>query len=129
MPCSCRRPISSASCPLGWGPIRQNCAVGIAITGLSGTTSGAWQYQLAGSTTWNNIGSVSASQALLLSAEDLIRFVPDKESFLGTVSLTAHAWDGRTGSHGSKTHMQGSGFSAGTLTATCLVNTVPALSD
>ncbi len=103
--------------------------VGIAITGLSGTASGTWQYQLEGSSTWNSIGTVSASQALLLSAEDLIRFVPGNATFLGTVSLTAHAWDGSTGAHGSKARVQGSDFSSTTLTAVCLVNTAPTLTN
>ncbi len=79
---------------------------------------------------WKNLPSVSAAQALLLSANDKPRFVP-KAGFLGTVSLTAYAWDGNTanGSHGSTARGHGSDFSGTTLTATCLVNTPPALAS
>ena len=68
-----------------------------------------------------------------MSANDLIRFVPGK-SFSGTVSLTAHAWDGSTGSltHTINLLQTGTGgstaFSAATLTASCLVNSAPNLS-
>src|SRR5262249_58030001 len=48
----------------------------IAITGLT-STNGTWQYSINGGSTWTNIGSVSTTQALLLRAADLIRFVPD----------------------------------------------------
>jgi hypothetical protein len=70
---------------------------GIAVTGLSGTTTGTWQYQLASSGSWQNFPKVSASAALLLGPNDLIRFVPTSNTFTGLVSLLVHAWDG-TGS-------------------------------
>jgi hypothetical protein len=107
-----------------------SATVGIAVSGVSGTKNGQWQYSTDGGTHWTNLPSVSASQALLLSMTDLLRFKP-KPAFLGTVSLTAYAWDGAgTGNSAGKTvHVHGNDFSSTTLTATCLVNSAPTLSD
>jgi hypothetical protein len=105
---------------------------GIAITGLTGTTSGTWQYLLASGGGWINIGSVSASHALLLSGNDLIRFVPNA-GFLGAVTLTASAWDGSNGlTDGTFATTSGktggtNTFSTTSVVATCLVNTAPTL--
>ena len=63
---------------------------GIAITSLN-SGNGTWQYSLDG-TTWSNVGTVSASSALLLRASDHVRFVPD--GINGTsASVTFRAWD------------------------------------
>jgi RHS repeat-associated protein len=105
----------------------QGKTVGIAISGVSGTALGQWQYKKAGDTSWTNLPSVSASQALLLSANDMIRFLPNGKGGLGTATLTAYAWDGSTGSDGGTAPAKGSAFSATPLTATCLVNTAPTL--
>jgi hypothetical protein len=102
--------------------------VGIAVSGVTGTTSGQWYYSTDNGTTWKTLPSFSAGQALLLSANDLIAFAP-KAGFLGTVTLTAYAWDGSaaSGSHGSTVRVHGGDFSTTTLTATCLVNRAPEL--
>ena len=107
---------------------------GIAISAQTGTTFGGWQFSTNGGATWQSFPTtVSAGAALLLSANDKIRFVPSK-SFSGIVSLTAYAWDG-TGSFSSditnvtKTGIGGSNpFSATTLTASAFVNSAPTLS-
>lgn len=39
-------------------------------------TNGVWEYQVAGSSTWHDIGAVSESDALLLAADTRIRFNP-----------------------------------------------------
>ncbi len=39
-------------------------------------TDGVWEYQVAGSSTWHDIGTVSESDALLLAADTRIRFNP-----------------------------------------------------
>jgi len=104
--------------------------VGVAVTGVTGTTSGTWQYSTNGSLTWNPFPAVSSTSALLLSASDLIRFVP-KSGFAGTVALTALAWDGSAGTHGTTVNpskLSSSAFSTNTLTATCSVNNAPTLS-
>ncbi len=109
--------------------------IGIAITGLSGTKSGTWKFSTDSGMTWTTMPAVSAKSALLLSGNDLIEFVPNA-SFTGTVTLTAHAWDGGgTGNSAGGTanltlaHSTGgtSHFSATTLTATELVNNSPVL--
>jgi hypothetical protein len=87
-------------------------------------------YSMDGATTWQKLPNVSANAALLPSGNDLLAFVPNK-GFLGTVSLTANAWDGGGSGNaaGRMARVHGSDFSSTTLTATCLVNTAPALSD
>jgi trimeric autotransporter adhesin len=107
--------------------------IGIAITGLSGTKSGTWKFSTDGGTTWTTMPAVSAKTALLLSGNDLIAFVPNA-GFQGTVTLTAHAWDGVGGTHGTTANLAtahatggSTNFSATTLTATELVNNSPVL--
>lgn len=70
--------------------------VGIAINGLVGTNNGTWQYSLNGGASWTNIGTVNNRSALLLSADDRVRFVP-KAGFTGAASFTFRAWDGSNG--------------------------------
>ncbi|MBB4041176.1 Ca2+-binding RTX toxin-like protein [Microvirga flocculans] len=104
-------------------------AEGIAITGLT-SGSGTWQYSLDGGSTWHDMGSVSASSALLLRATDNVRFVPDGVS--GTTgSLTYKAWDqsGSTaGLQGTKVDASAGGgstpFSSVTDTASITVTAV-----
>ena len=49
--------------------------VGVAISGLTGASSGAWQYSIDAGSTWRSLTATN-SAALLLSANDEIRFVP-----------------------------------------------------
>ncbi|MCS3728986.1 VCBS repeat-containing protein [Bradyrhizobium betae] len=64
----------------------------IGVTSDAATTDqGVWQYELGGS--WVDIGSVSDTQALVLSSNTLIRFVP-ANGFSGTPgALDVHALD------------------------------------
>jgi hypothetical protein len=99
---------------------------GIAVTALTGMANGTWQFSPDG-TNWSAIGTVSPAKALLLSAGYRLRFVP-KAGFLGTVKLTAVAWEGSTGTAGGTANVHGStAFSMSPLTATCLINTAPTL--
>jgi predicted outer membrane repeat protein len=41
---------------------------GIAVTGLTGSSNGTWQYSLNGGTTWTNFGAVSDTSATVLSS-------------------------------------------------------------
>jgi hypothetical protein len=100
--------------------------VGIAVSGVSGPRGSQWEYSTDGGTTWKSLAGVSTSQAVLLSADDRIRFVPSA-TFLGTVKLTAYAWDGSAGSPGDRVRVKGGAFRSKLLTATCLVNTAPTL--
>ncbi|MCX7086416.1 MAG: DUF4347 domain-containing protein [Methylococcales bacterium] len=51
---------------------------GIIVVSNSNATGGTWQYSVDGST-WHNIGAVSASNALALSASTHLRFLPDAD--------------------------------------------------
>jgi hypothetical protein len=105
-----------------------SATVGIVVSGVTGTKSGQWYYSTDGGTNYQKLPTVSATSALLLSATDLLAFVPNA-GFLGTVTLTAYAWDGGGAGNnaGGMARPHGSDFSSTTLTATCLVNTAPEL--
>ncbi len=99
--------------------------VGIAVTGLSGTGNGTWQYF--NGTQWTMFAMPSVGKAVLLTATEKIRFVP-KPGFLGTATLTAYAWDGTSTSRNLNGKLGGNGaFGATPLIAVCLVNTSPTL--
>jgi len=110
-------------------------SVGVAVVGLTGASSGAWQYSLTGGGSWITLPATTATtSAVLLSATDLIRFVPNN-NFAGTVSLKALAWDGSAGTRANTVNLSAAGstggttaFSAAVLTASCIVNTAPILS-
>ncbi len=75
-----------------------NALKGIVVSGLS-STYGTWQYSLDGGATWQSVGSVSNASALLLGADDRIRFLPD--GIHGEKpSITYHAWDQTSGTAG-----------------------------
>jgi hypothetical protein len=99
---------------------------GIAVTGLvSGT--GTWQYSTNNGNTWINVGTVSATSALLLRSIDKLRFVPDTKN--GTAaSVTFRAWDQTSGVQGAKVNPGTGGgtsaFSTGSATAALTVTSV-----
>ncbi|MDE5440361.1 hypothetical protein GWG65_02645 [Bradyrhizobium sp. CSA207] len=66
----------------------------IAVSADSATSDqGVWQYEIAGSDQWVNIAGVSDTNALVLSTDTLVRFVP-ASGFSGTPgSLDVHALD------------------------------------
>ncbi|WP_144006699.1 DUF4347 domain-containing protein, partial [Pelomonas sp. KK5] len=115
---------------------------GIAITGTV-ETNGTWWYSLDGGTTWQLVGSVSATSALLLAdnANTRLYFQP-KADFSGnagnaadntTAALTFKAWDQTTGSAGTKvnpgTLTAYSSASGSVLVSVAPVNDAPVLVD
>ncbi len=106
--------------------------MGIAVSGVTGTKTGQWLYSTDGGTSWQNLPTVSATNAILLLGTDLIRYAPNA-GFAGIVTLTAHAWDGAGSvADGGAVNLTLKGMTGGssdistaTLTATCLVNTAP----
>lgn len=62
---------------------------------------GKWQYSLDDGNTWTDVGTVSNNAALLLGADDFIRFVPDGKNAV-SASFSFRAWDQSTGAAGSK---------------------------
>ena len=79
-----------------------NISLGIALVGTD-AQYGAIQYSTDGGVTWQDIGSVSPSEAFLLSgsSNDRVRLNPNT-SFVGSLSdaLTFHAWDESIGQSG-----------------------------
>jgi hypothetical protein len=107
---------------------------GIAVTGLTGTASGSWQFSLDDGQTWKPLGKSSAAAARLLSNNDRIRFVPAM-GFAGMVTLQARAWDGN-GTDGSLVNLSARGATGGNtdvggnlITANLAVNHAPVLSS
>lgn len=108
---------------------------GIAIHAVNNNQTaggGTWEYSINGGANWTAIGAVSETQALLLSATDKLRFVPDTENGT-TATLSYYAWDGSAG-QGTKvdasTRGGTSAFSIGSDTATIAiadVNDAPTL--
>ncbi len=101
-----------------------NAVQGIAITATSITLENgdvvgtkAWQYSTDGGTTWNNIGAVSDTQALLLRSTDLVRFLPDGKNG-NTGSITYRAWDQTAGTAGTKADVSTNGGTTPYSTAT-----------
>ena len=110
----------------------EGSATGMAIYALSstdadGTGSGTWQYSTNNGSTWTAIGTVTETQALLLSATDKVRFVPDTYNG-SSVSFSYHIWDEATGTHGSKVDVSTRGgttaFSTDSDTAALTVTSV-----
>ncbi|EJE50562.1 hypothetical protein PMI14_04778, partial [Acidovorax sp. CF316] len=104
-------------------------ASGVAITAHSG--NGTWQYSTDG-VTWNGVGSVSASAALLLSATTQVRYVPDSANG-ETATLTVRAWDQTSGTASTNstrnvasttTNGATTAFSTGTAQASLSVSSV-----
>ncbi len=104
---------------------------GIAVVStISG--NGTWQYSLDDGGTWNNVGTVSGSSALLVRAEDRLRFVPDGMNAT-TASVGFRAWDQTAGTAGTKVFSSpslGIGAEIGTASiAVTAVNDAPVLDN
>ena len=99
---------------------------GIAITSLS-SGNGTWEYSTNAGATWNAVGSVSGSNALLVRDVDRVRFVPDAQN-ADSASFDFRAWDRTTGSEGTKVDASTTGgttaFSTASDTATVSVSAV-----
>jgi hypothetical protein len=99
----------TAKCLLGIAGLEQAPAtnLGIAVTDL-GTTSGHWQFRLAGAKSFVDVGAVSTASALLLRPTDSVRFVPDANAD-GQSDLTFKTWD-LVGTPGTKVNTAAAGF-------------------
>lgn len=88
-----------------------NAAKGIAVTG-NAPAQGVWWYTTNGGTTWTQIGTVSDSNALLLTntGESRVYFQPNAD-YNGTIAdaLTIRAWDRTQGSNGGRFNIAASG--------------------
>ncbi len=81
---------------------------GIAVTALD-SGNGTWQFSLDGiDGSWNDIGTVSGNNALLLSPASYIRFIPDGKNET-TASFEYQAWDQSSGTIGGRGDASSSG--------------------
>ncbi|SIS46027.1 DUF4347 domain-containing protein [Neptunomonas antarctica] len=98
-------------------------------------TDGVWEYQVAGSSTWHDVGSVSETGGLLLAADTLIRFnpatdyngTPDSLSLRGvdqTLAGIAATTDGARGEYNTTAAPASSGLSTQTRTLSINVTSV-----
>lgn len=100
---------------------------GIAI--IASTGSGDWQYSTDG-VTWTQVGSVSGTSALMLSATTQLRYVPNGQNG-ETAALSFRAWDGSVGiastngvrsTSDTSTNGGSTAFSSGTAQAMLIVS-------
>jgi hypothetical protein len=100
---------------------------GIAVVGFTGAANGIWQFSLSGNSAWQAIGTVSDTNALLLRADDRVRFLPNA-NFVGSATISFRAWDQVVGSPGNKLNPNPNGgdtsFSVETEIATVEVTPV-----
>ena len=99
---------------------------GLALFSTSGS-NGKWQYRLAGSVSWVDVGQVSPEAALLLRDTDWLRWLPDGSNGT-TASLSYHGWDQSSGAAGERTSVStrgaSSAFSLTSHTASLTVSSV-----
>jgi hypothetical protein len=72
--------------------IDTNPLKGIAVTNLTGTTTGSWQYSINNGVSWRAFTLLADDHALLLKETYKIRYVPNL-NFNGTATITYRAWD------------------------------------
>ncbi|MGD1920754.1 MAG: calcium-binding protein, partial [Pleurocapsa sp.] len=99
----------------------------IAVTAVD-DANGTWQYQANGNTTWTDFGSVSNSNALLLSSNDMMRFVPNA-GYKGESNFTFRLWDKTNGTAGAIADASSNGsitaFSEDTATGNIAIDPLP----
>lgn len=106
---------------------------GIAVTGLSTTANGTWQYSTNDGGTWTSFGAVTNTSASVLgaSADDRVRFVP-AANYNGSANITFRAWDRTddhpTGTTGVNVSSNGGGTAYSLVTATASI-TVTEVND
>ncbi len=109
-----------------------NAKYGIALTGTTG--DGTWAYELSGSTTFTNVGTVTPGTALLLPATASLLYTSKGES--ETATITYCAWDQTSGTPGGTSDLTATGATGGSTafspltaadTASLTVNDAPVL--
>ena len=88
---------------------------GMAIVNLQ-TGNGVWQFSTDGGTTWQNVGAVSNSSALLLRAADWLRYVPAGNPAADPF-VDFRAWDQTNGGQGTKVNTSTNGGTTAFSTA------------
>ncbi|MFM7561483.1 MAG: beta strand repeat-containing protein, partial [Planctomycetota bacterium] len=85
--------VSAILSTAGWADVDTSAASGMAITALTG--NGTWQYSTDG-VTWVAFGTVSSTNALLITSNTQIRYVPNGQNG-ETATFTYKAWDQTSG--------------------------------
>jgi len=99
---------------------------GIAVVATAGNAWGRWQYSLDAGRSWSDVGAASPSQALLLRAQDRLRFLPGRDGN-GTATVLYQAWDRTAGWWGRRADLTAGArgvagaFSASAATARVIV--------
>ena len=108
------------------GDVDNGAVEGLAVTQVS-SGNGTWQFSTDGGTSWIDVGAVSETNALLLNADDFVRFVPDGEN-ADAASFDFRAWDQTSGTNGTKVDVSANGgttpFSSATDTASITITAV-----
>src|SRR5262249_50021911 len=94
--------------------------LGIAVTAAD-VSNGSWFYSINNGTSWNALGSVSDTNALLLAADASTRiYFQPNANFNGTLSsaITFRAWDRTSGINGILANTSPNGGSTAFSTAT-----------
>jgi hypothetical protein len=92
---------------------------GIAIIGFTG--AGTWEYSTDG-TTFTSLGTISTTQALLLSKNASLRYTATASTD-DTPTITYRAWDASTGTNGSKVDLSATGAVGGTTAFSSVTDT------
>ncbi|MFA7431304.1 MAG: Ig-like domain-containing protein [Rhodospirillaceae bacterium] len=99
--------------------VDSGAAKSIAVTAVSG--NGTWQYYV-GEGVWSNVGTVSESQALLLTSLTALQYIPDGKNG-ETAVVTYHAWDQTAGTQRTKVDIAALGGTGGTSAFSINTNT------
>lgn len=118
---------SSANASRAITDVDQADVIGLAVVG-SDTANGTWQWSVDDGATWNAMGTVMPTNALLLAADGTsrVRFQP-RGTYVGSATISMRAWDGTAGSAGTfiNQSQRGAGgntaFSSATLSPTISV--------
>ena len=105
--------IASAGNPDAITDADADAVEGIAIYAAD-STNGTWEYLSNDGITWTGFGTPSATAALLLTDETLVRFVPDAD-FNGDATFSYRAWDQTTGDQGDSISLTNNTGGTGSL--------------
>ena len=105
--------IASAGNPDAITDVDADAVEGIAIYAAD-STNGTWEYLSNDGITWTAFGTPSATAALLLTEETLVRFVPDAD-FNGDATFSYRAWDQTTGDQGDSISLTNNTGGTGSL--------------
>ena len=98
---------------------------GLALTRAMGASTGKWQYTLNGGAAWIDVGTLSASSALLLPSngtQSRLRYVP-KANFYGSVQVAFRAWDQTQGTAATRADVSTASLVGGTKAYSTSIDT------